>query len=290
MVPTSPPGADPDDLVRQLIETHVPVARSMAARYRNRGVELDDLEQVALLGLTKAAQRFDPDAGHDFMVYAVPTIRGELRRHFRDAGWVVRPPRRVQELQARIARAREELEPQLLRSPRPTEVAAHLGEEIDDVVEALTADGCFTPTSLDGPVGDGSSTVGDLLGSEDRDVEAAEARIVLGPVLQQLTHRERRILQMRFVEERTQQEIGAAVGLTQAQVSRVLSRILDHLRSDLLGSADAPGAGGPSPVVRTKGTVLQRPAPTDVTRSRPRHRGPRRAAVGAGLVGGARSG
>ena len=105
--------AETHELTRQLIETNAAVARSMASRYRNRGIDLDDLEQVALLGLTKAAQRFDPAAGHDFLSFAVPTIRGELRRHFRDSGWMVRPPRRVQDLQTRIAGAQEELESQL---------------------------------------------------------------------------------------------------------------------------------------------------------------------------------
>jgi RNA polymerase sigma-B factor len=221
------------DLTASLIETNVGVARSMAGRYRNRGIDLDDLEQVALLGLTKAAQRFDPSAGHDFLSYAVPTIRGELRRHFRDAGWMVRPPRRVQDLQSRIARAQDELEPELGRSPRPSEVARHLGVELDDVVEALAADGCFTPTSLDGPVGDGASSLGDLLGSEDRALESAEARVMLEPVLRQLSERDQRIVQLRFVEERTQQEIAETIGLTQAQVSRVLTRILEQLRSGL---------------------------------------------------------
>ena len=228
-----PESPDSHDLTDQLIETNAGVARSMAGRYRNRGIDLDDLEQVALLGLTKAAHRFDPTAGHDFLSYAVPTIRGELRRHFRDAGWMVRPPRRVQDLQARIARAQDELEPQLGRSPRPSEVASHLDEELDDVVEALAADGCFTPTSLDGPVGDGASTLGDLFGADDRALESAEARVVLAPVLRLLSTRDQRILQLRFVEERTQQEIAQTIGLTQAQVSRVLTRILDDLRTGL---------------------------------------------------------
>ncbi|HEY0643923.1 MAG TPA: SigB/SigF/SigG family RNA polymerase sigma factor [Nocardioides sp.] len=235
----APESSDSRTLTDQLIETNAGVARSMAGRYRNRGIDLDDLEQVALLGLTKAAQRFDPAAGHDFLSYAVPTIRGELRRHFRDAGWMVRPPRRVQDLQARIARAQDELEPKLGRSPRPSEVASHLGVELDDVVEALAADGCFTPTSLDGPVGDGASSLGDLLGDEDRAIESAEARVVLAPALRTLSPRDQRILQLRFVEERTQQEIAESIGLTQAQVSRVLTRILDELRHGLSGPVTA---------------------------------------------------
>lgn len=226
-------------LTDELIEANLGVARSIARRYRNRGIDLDDLEQVALLGLTKAAQRFDPAAGHDFLSFAVPTVRGEIRRHFRDAGWMIRPPRRIQDLQARIAGAQEELESRLGRSPRPSEVAVHLGEELSDVVEALAADGCFTPTSLDSPAADGSSTLGDLLGGEDLDLAAAEARVVLTPAVGHLPARDRCILQLRFVDGRTQKEIADAVGLTQAQVSRVLKRILADLRADLVGSSAA---------------------------------------------------
>lgn len=223
------------ELTAQLIETYLGMAKSIASRYRHRGIDLEDLEQVALLGLAKAAHRFDPDAGHEFVSYAVPTIRGELRRHFRDAGWMVRPPRRVQELQGRITRAQEELGAQLGRSPRPSEMTVHLNADLEDVVEALTADGCFMPTSLDGPVSEGSAPLGDLLDAEDRAVEAAEARILLGPAVRQLSERDRRVLYLRFVEERTQGEIGKQVGLTQAQVSRVLARIIADLKTDLTG-------------------------------------------------------
>ena len=215
------------------------MARSIASRYRNRGIDLDDLEQVALLGLTKAAQRFDPDAGHDFLSYAVPTVRGEIRRHFRDSGWMIRPPRRIQDLQARIVSAQDELERQLGRSPRPSDLAAHLQEDVDDVVEALGADGCFTPTSLDATVGDGTSTLGDQLGREDGDLASAEARIVLEPAVGHLSPRDRQIVHLRFFEGRTQQEIAEAVGLTQAQVSRVLTRILADLKADLVGRSAA---------------------------------------------------
>lgn len=230
---------DSQALTDELIEANLGVARSIAGRYRNRGIDLDDLEQVALLGLTKAAQRFDPGAGHDFLSYAVPTIRGEIRRHFRDSGWMVRPPRRIQDLQARIVAAHDEVERQLGRSPRPSDLATHLQEDVADVVEALAADGCFTPTSLDATVGDGSSTLGDQIGHEDRDMAHAEARIVIEPAVQHLSPRDRRIVHLRFFEGRTQQEIAEAVGLTQAQVSRVLARILADLRADLAGTSAA---------------------------------------------------
>ena len=222
------------ELVDQLIEANAAVARSMAARYRNRGVDVDDLEQVALIGLVKAARRFDPTAGHDFMSYAVPTVRGELRRHFRDFGWMIRVPRRVQQMQARIKDAQHELESLLGASPRPSQIAAHLGADVDEVVEALAADGCFRPASIDGK-GDEQErgTIADVLGHEDREIAVLEARLALDTVVSRLSQREQQILRWRFVDERTQQEIADLVGLTQAQVSRTLTKILARLRTDL---------------------------------------------------------
>ena len=222
------------ELVDELIETNVVVARSMAARYRNRGIDVDDLEQVALVGLIKAARRFDATAGHDFLSYAVPTVRGELRRHFRDSGWMIRVPRRVQQLQARIKVAQHELEAQLGVSPRPSEVAAHLGVEADEVVEALAADGCFRPASIDNRGGaQERGTIADALGHDDRGFATLEAKLVLDTAVSRLSDRERLILRWRFEDERTQQEIADLIGLTQAQVSRTLTRILGRLRSDL---------------------------------------------------------
>jgi RNA polymerase sigma-B factor len=235
LVTEQPEHADrPHDTPDDLIEAHAPAARSMASRYRNRGIDLDDLEQVALVGLVKAAQRFDPDAGHDFLSYAVPTVRGEIRRHFRDHGWAVRPPRRVQELQAHLATADEALSAGLGRAPRPAELARHLGVPVADVVEALSADGCFTPSSLDAPVGEGSSAMGDLLGREDRGVEQVEARMVVTPLVQGLSERDRLIIGLRYRDELTQQEIADVVSLTQAQVSRILTRVLAEMRAALV--------------------------------------------------------
>ena len=144
------------------------VARSISARYRGRGVSDEDLAQVAYVGLVRAARDFDPSFDRDFLAYAVPTIRGEVRKYFRDRAWAVRPPRRLQELQPQLAVARQELGQQLGRSPRPAEVADHLGVDVEEVIETLVADGCFSPASLDRSVGeDGSSTLADLLGAED---------------------------------------------------------------------------------------------------------------------------
>ncbi len=230
--------ASTDELERarvrgDLVATNMPVARAVASRYRSRGIPTEDLEQVAYLALTKAAHRYDPHAGHAFLSFCVPTIRGEVRRYFRDHGWMVRPPRRVQELQQRVHRAQSELTFQLGRDPVPRELADHLGEEIDDVLEALDSQGAFTPASLDRPVGDGDTSLGDLISSEQSTVQSAEARMVLGPVVRRLDDRDRRILQMRFFDGLTQREIAEAIGVTQMQVSRLLTRIFRDLRSQL---------------------------------------------------------
>lgn len=220
------------DLMATVIEMHLDLAHAEAARYRSRGVPLDDLRQVAALALTKATRGYDVTTGHDFLSYAVPTIRGELRKHFRDHGWMIRPPRRIQELQARINAAEAELSYRLGRSPQPVEIAKHLEEPTESVIEALASDGCFVPASLDHPAGvDGSTTLGELLPLEDNEHRASEARLMLGPVLGQLGERDRQILSMRFYEGLTQREIAARIGVTQMQVSRLLTRILAQLRS-----------------------------------------------------------
>jgi RNA polymerase sigma-B factor len=221
-------------LMGRAIEVNLGVAHREAARYRSRGVPLEDLRQVAALALTKAAQRYDIATGHDFLSYAVPTIRGELRRYFRDHGWMVRPPRRIQELQARINAAEAELSCRLGRSPHPVEVAEHLGEPPESVREALASDGCFVPTSLDRPVGsEEASTLGEMLPCGDSGHGAAEARVMLHPVLRTLPDRDQQILGMRFFEGLTQREIACRIGVTQMQVSRLLTRILAQLRTSV---------------------------------------------------------
>jgi RNA polymerase sigma-B factor len=228
-------------LLEEVVILTMPVARAVVSRYRHRGVSEDDLHQVAYLALVKAARGFDPTAGPSFFAYALPTIRGEVKRHFRDHGWTVRPPRRIQELQGRIATAHNELSLRLGRSPRPSEVARHLDEDLEAVTEALASDGCFTPTSLDRPVGeDGGGCLGDLLGDEDHAQDAAEARVALGPLVRKLGERDRHILMLRFFRGWTQQEIADDIGVTQMQVSRLLSRILTELR----GQLDDPAADG----------------------------------------------
>jgi RNA polymerase sigma-B factor len=201
---------------------------------------MEDLQQAAYEGLVKAVNRWDSSHGRPLLTYAVPTIRGELQRHFRDHGWTVRPPRRVQELQYALSLAVEELEQRLGRSPRPSEIAAHLSVPREDVEEALTATTCFTPVSLDAPVraagadaGDRDLTVLDSLPVVEGAFGSAEARAVLADSLRSLSARERRILELRFFEQRTQQEIADEIGVTQMQVSRLLRRIIADLRGRL---------------------------------------------------------
>jgi RNA polymerase sigma-B factor len=221
-------------LREEVVILNMGVARAIAHRYRQRGLNLDDLVQVAYVGLVKAVNGFEPRHERDFLSYAVPTVSGEVKRYFRDFGWTVRPPRRVQELQGQIAKTSNELSQELGRSPRPSEVAIALDVEVDAVIEALAADGCFTPSSLDIPVGeDGSATLGELMHDDSEDFGSAEARIMLGPAVRRLGERDRRILELRFFEGWTQEQIAADIGVTQMQVSRLLSRILQDLRDQL---------------------------------------------------------
>jgi RNA polymerase sigma-B factor len=221
-------------LLEEVVLLNIGPARRLARRYAGRGVAVEDLEQVAYTALVLAARRFDPAYGSEFLAYAATCIRGELRKHFRDHAWMVRPTRQVQELQPRINAAREDLGQELGRSPRPQELADHLGVELDVVIEALAADGCFAPSSLDRPFGeDGSATLAESLPAESDEWQAVEARLLLEPLVARLDERDRRIVELRFVHERTQQEIADDIGVTQMQVSRLLSRILRDLRQDL---------------------------------------------------------
>jgi RNA polymerase sigma-B factor len=227
------------DLLERVVLLNMGVARSVARRYRSKGIASEDLDQVAYVALVRAADKFDPSLEKDFLTYAIPSIRGEIKKHFRDSGWVVRPPRRIQELQPQVIAAGQELTHLLGRSPRPSEVAQHIGVDVEEVIEALAMDGCFQPTSLDVPVGDGGSSVlGDLLEGADTGLRASEARMLLAPVLRQLGERDRRILYLRFFEGQTQREIGRELGVTQMQVSRLLTRICQTLRQQLAESAD----------------------------------------------------
>ncbi len=233
-------------LREEVVVLNMAVARAIAHRYARRGIGVEDLVQVAYVGLVKAVNGFDPSHERDFLSYAVPTVTGEVKRYFRDFGWTVRPPRRIQELQGQISRTSNEMSHALGRSPRPSEVAAELGVDVDQVIEALAADGAFTPASLDVPVGEeGAAVLGDLLGDHDHDLARAEMRMTLGPAVRRLSDRDRRILELRFFESWTQEQIAREIGVTQMQVSRLLARILSDLRSDL--SAEPERGDGETP-------------------------------------------
>ena len=227
---------DRERLIDRLIEVNMPVARSVAARYRQRGVPAEDLEQVGYLALVRAAHGLDESRGHDFLSYAVPSIRGEIRRYFRDQGWMVRPPRGIQEMQSRIASVESEIANELGHPPTAEELAEGLDEPEADVVEAQAANGCFAPTSLDHVAPSDTSSILDQLGESETGVYAAEARVMLAPVVRRLSRRERRILELRFFGQRTQQEIADDIGVTQMQVSRLLAGLLKRLRTELEGS------------------------------------------------------
>jgi RNA polymerase sigma-B factor len=216
-------------LVDEVIVRNVRVARAVAARYRDRGVPEEDLVQVACIALVRAANRFDPDKSHDFLTYAVPTIRGEVKRYFRDHSWAVRPPRRIQEVQALIQRSGVAFG---LEGNRQ-ELAARLGLEEKEVEAALLAQGCFAPTSLDAPSRFEDQTLGDSLAEDYNDFEAAEARAMLRALVGELSPCDRLILYLRFFEGRSQKEIGEEIGVTQMQVSRLISRILASMRHQL---------------------------------------------------------
>ncbi|MBZ5737692.1 SigB/SigF/SigG family RNA polymerase sigma factor [Nocardioides mangrovi] len=226
-----------DDLVR----LNMPLARDLSRRFRGRGIADDDLEQVAYVGLVKAVHGFDPSQGNPFASYAVPTIRGEIRRHFRDLGWAVRPPRSIQETQQKISGCEAELYQELGRAPRPSEIAAHLGLELEQVIDALGASGCFAPTSLDAPTGseEGDESVGMRIGASDPGFDLAEARATLAPLLAKLSRREQLIVEMRFFRGCTQAEIGAEIGVSQMQVSRLLTRLVARMRQELASTAPA---------------------------------------------------
>jgi RNA polymerase sigma-B factor len=192
---------------------------------------MEDLEQVAALGLVKALRRFDPARGVPFRSFAIPTILGELRRYFRDATWSLRPSRTIQELAARVATAREELTPQLQRAPTTGEVADFLGDEIEDVVDATGALDCQV-LSLDGPAPSAEEpSLADRLGSTDDRFEFVDDALSVGPALAELSSRDRLVVVLRFEHELSQSEIAERVGVSQMHVSRILRKSLERLRA-----------------------------------------------------------
>lgn len=229
-------GQERDDLLDEVIVLNIPVAHALAGRYRNRGQNADELEQVACLALTRAVQGFDPELGDDLLVFAVPTILGELKRYFRSSNWAVRPPRRIQEIRPRIAAADEELTQSLGRSPSPSEIARELDCSTEDVEEAISCADLAHATSLDQPASESGSPLADLLPDSEAGFEHSEAVAMLAPACRRLKVRDRLILRMRFYDQLTQQQIADELGVTQVQVSRLLARIFNDLRQSVTGS------------------------------------------------------
>ncbi|HEY8371792.1 MAG TPA: SigB/SigF/SigG family RNA polymerase sigma factor [Pseudonocardiaceae bacterium] len=227
------------ELRDKLVTEHLPVAQHIARRFSNRGEPQEDLVQVATLGLINAVDRFQPDRGVDFLSFAVPTIMGEVRRHFRDTGWSVRVPRRLKELHLSINAATSQLSQQLGRAPTPSELAEHLGISKEEVYEGLEATNAYRSASLDDLLLEDDDTVslGDALGEVDAELEQVEYRESLQPLLARLPERERKVLMLRFFGNMTQTQIAKRVGVSQMHVSRLLARTLAQLRDELRDKA-----------------------------------------------------
>ncbi|MDN0195676.1 RNA polymerase sigma factor SigF [Streptomyces sp. S.PNR 29] len=223
------------ELRNQLVRMHLPLVEHLARRFRNRGEPLDDLTQVATIGLIKSVDRFDPDRGVEFSTYATPTVVGEIKRHFRDKGWAVRVPRRLQELRLALTTATAELSQLHGRSPTVHELAEKLSISEEEVLEGLESANAYSTLSLDVPdTDDESPAVADTLGAEDEALEGVEYRESLKPLLEDLPPREKRILLLRFFGNMTQSQIAQEVGISQMHVSRLLARTLAQLREKLL--------------------------------------------------------
>ena len=216
----------------ELAERMLPLARSLARRYAGKGEPLDDLEQVASVGLLKAIDRFDLSRDVRFATFAVPTIAGEIKRHFRDRGWMLRVPREVQELSARVVRCRDSMTRELGRSPTVSQVAQTLHASVEDVLEALRAAEAYRTRSLDEPLVDGTGAL-DAIGGDDEGYELAEHRVLLRLGLDELGAREREIVRLRYYEGLTQREIARAVGISQMHVSRLIRRSIDTMRDSI---------------------------------------------------------
>ena len=216
-----------------LIERHLPLVTFMARKFADRGEPLDDLIQVGTIGLIKAIDRFEISKGFEFSTFATPTIVGEIKRHFRDKTWAVRVPRRLQELGASVTKATTELTQKLDRSPTPKEIAKHLGITVDDVAEALESNAAYSTVSLD-VTSQTSTSIGETFGALDEALEGVEYRESLKPLLSQLDDREKRILQMRFFDNLSQSQIATELGISQMHVSRILNKVLTHLREGLI--------------------------------------------------------
>lgn len=234
-----PPGAERDMVRQTIIFAWLPVAERLALRFRNKGESTDDLTQVAALALVKAVDRYDPQLGHAFASFAIPTIVGELKRHFRDHLWTLHVPRRVQEVRARTRAARDDLEQELVgRSPTVADICERTGLSEADVLLGLEASASCDPLSLDAPTHSAEDRMlADTLGADDSAIELVINRESLRPLLAELPEREQRILYLRFFAELTQSQIGEILGVSQMHVSRTLTRLCAELRQRLIASS-----------------------------------------------------
>lgn len=233
----SAPGEPAHSAARDgLVALHMPLVEHLARRFRNRGEPYDDLVQVATIGLIKAVDRFDSERGVEFSTYATPTILGEIKRYFRDKGWAIRVPRRLQELRLSLTAATAELTQEQGRAPTVAELAERLGLSSDLVIEGLESANAYNTLSLDAPEQNDTdaTTVLDGLGGEDEALESVEYRESLKPLLAQLDTREKHILTLRFFRGMTQSQIAEEIGISQMHVSRLLARTLAELRTGLL--------------------------------------------------------
>jgi RNA polymerase sigma-B factor len=235
---TQLPDGDPQRsrLRDELVEVHLPLVEYLARRFRNRGEPLDDLVQVATIGLIKSVDRFDLERGVEFSTYATPTIVGEIKRHFRDKGWAIRVPRRLQELKLSLTKATSDLSQKNGRAPTVAELAQHLGLSEEEILEGLESANAYSAVSLDAPDGgdEDSPAVADSLGMVDEALEGVEYRESLKPLLEKLPAREKKILMLRFFGGMTQSQIAGELGISQMHVSRLLARTLAQLREGLL--------------------------------------------------------
>ncbi|MGW8951791.1 SigB/SigF/SigG family RNA polymerase sigma factor [Streptomyces sp. NPDC055709] len=258
-------GPERTALRQELVRAWLPMADRLAGRFRNRGEALEDLRQVAALGLVKAVERYDPDRGGAFEAFAVPTINGEIKRHFRDHTWTVHVPRRVQDLRARVRTARQELAQSVGgREPTAAEVARHAGITEDEARAGLEALDSYHALSLDAEVqgGDDGYSLADALGGPDPALDVVIDREAVRPRLSRLPDRERRILYMRFFRDMTQRGIAEEVGVSQMHISRLINRCCSRLRDEVMRDAVQPGRrDGYSPSRRPSARPSRRRVP-----------------------------
>jgi RNA polymerase sigma-B factor len=229
------------NLRNELVEEHMRLAEFLSRRFAHRGEPLDDLRQVALVGLLKAVERFEPDRGLQFSSFAMPTILGELKRHFRDRGWAVRVPRRVQELHLELDRTIAGLSQELGRPPTPREIADRAGVREEDVLESMEANSLYRLPSLDGMRGgdDSSGSPSERIGDIDPEMDAVDDRLAVSEMLSILPEREQTIVYLRFFEGLTQSEIAEQIGISQMHVSRLLVRSLETLGTHSAAAAES---------------------------------------------------